>query len=211
MSSDSGNTTTSHTSTSDDESRTSEISQESTASAVSSTTQEFRIQLIHYMNTQLGIECEIDSLEQQDNDNHGPETYTIRDYTIIRFPTNPANPYHRCFIWSENAYFLVDLTTDRASMHLFSTKTCGKLVNAVLRTRPGDDLLADKLVLLYKGIPEKSDKDVPRGKFDILAEPFYQRLEYSLDFDSPEIQMTYIPESTQVYSYPNDRRPDISN
>ncbi len=194
---------------SDSESTASETSQESRTSEVSSTTQEFRIQLITYMNTQLGIECEIDNLEQQDNDNTGPETYTIRDYTIIRFPANPGNPYHRCFIWSENAYFLVDLTTDRALMNLFSTKSCGKLVNAVLRTRPGDDLLADKLVLLYKGIPEKSDADVPQGRFDILAEPFYQRMEYSLEFDSPEIQMIYIPESTQIYSYPNDRRPEL--
>jgi hypothetical protein len=158
---------------SDSESLTSETSRESTASAVSSTTQEFRIQLITYMNTQLGIECEIDSLEQQENDNTEPETYTIREYTIIRFLANPTNPYHRCFIWSENAYFLVDLTTDRALMNLFSTKTRGKLVNAVLRMGEPSDSSPNKLILLYRGIPEKSDEDVPRGRFDILAEPFY--------------------------------------
>lgn len=195
---------------SDSESQISETSQESTASAVSSTTQEFRIQLITYMNTQLGIECEIDNLEQQANDNTEPETYTIREYTIIRFPENPGNPYHRCFIWSENPYFLVDLTTDRALMNLFSTKTCGKLVNAAYQNGGLNySSSTNKLVLLYRGIPEKTDADVPRGKFDILAEPFYQRMEYSLDFDNPEIQMTYIPESTQIYSYPNDRRPEL--
>jgi hypothetical protein len=95
-------------------------------------------------------------------------------------------------------------------MNLFSTKTRGKLVNAVLRMGEPSDSSPNKLILLYMGIPEKTDEDVPRGRFDILAEPFYQRMEYSLDFESPEIQMTYIPESAQIYSYPNDRRPELN-
>lgn len=204
MSSDSES---SHSSSSEDaiEGTTSPVSTESES------TLEFRIQLITYMNTKLDIECDIDNLELEDSsDDTGSEMYSVSGYKIIRFPQNPqANSAHRCFIWSENAYFLADLSTDRVFIRLFSTKNQGKLMSAVFRQRSSDDLEADKLVLLYRGIPEKSEADVPRGKFDILAEPYYQRMEYSFDFDSPEIVMTYIPESAEIYSYPNDARPEL--
>jgi hypothetical protein len=193
---------------------------ESQASATRGTTQEFCIQLITYMNTKLDISCDIDSLEQQEDDNSGTEIYTVREYTIIRFPANLDNSYHRCFIWDSNSYFLVDLATDRAFMHLFSTKSVGKLVNAVLQSgEPSNSVCQSgepsnsqptKLKLLFRGVPEKSSDDVPRGRYDIQAEPYYYKMDYTLDFDNEEIQMRYIPDSTNTYSYPNDRRPDIS-
>lgn len=206
MSSDSSSNT-SHTDTSDDESQTSETSH---ASATSGTTQEFCIQLITYMNTKLDINCDIDNIElQKKDDNSGPEIYKVSEYTIIRFPTNSANTEHRCFIWDSNSYFLVDLTTDRALINIFSTKSVGKLVNAILRQGEPSDSQPAKLKLLFKGIPEKSDEDLPQGKFDILAEPYYYKIDYTLDFDQEEIQMKYIPGSANTYSYPNDSRPEL--
>ena len=104
---------------------------------------DFRIKLITYMNTKLDEECDIDDLEQlgesdDTNPNHpvSGQEFAIAGYKIIRIRGNI------CFIWTISSYFLVNLDTDLAHMRLFSTKTEGKLVKAVLGNQNSDDIAA---------------------------------------------------------------------
>jgi hypothetical protein len=188
------------------------ISETSTASSLSETTQEFRIKLITYMNMKLAHECDIDDLESQgESDNTTTATTTNRDgqeykvgeYNIIHIRDNI------CFIWADNSYFLVNLDTEVAHMRLFSSKTEGKLVKAVLGNQELDYITSPKIRLLFEGQPEKTQADVPRGRYNILAEPYYTHQDYNLDL-SGMCNMTYCPSSNQVYSYPNGRMPEIS-
>ena len=168
---------------------------------------DFRIKLITYMNMKLDEECDIDDLEQlgesdDTNPNHQEtgQEFAIAGYKIIRIRDNI------CFIWESNSYFLVNLDTDLAHMRLFSTKTEGKLVKAVLGQLNSDDIAAPKIRLLFEGQPEKTQSEVPRGRFDILAEPYYTRRDYDLDLSA--IDMSYVNNSCEVYSYANGRMPE---
>ena len=172
---------------------------------------DFRIKLITYMNMKLDQKCDIDDLEQlgESDDtttattrNRDGQEYTVGNYKIIRVQDNI------CFIWADTSYFLVNLDTDLAHMRLFSTKTEGKLVKAVLGCQESDDIAAHKIRLLFECQPEKTQSEVPRGRFDILAEPYYTRRDYDLDLSA--INMTYLNSSCEVYSYANGRMPEIS-
>jgi len=171
---------------------------------------DFRIKLITYMNMKLDEECELDDLAQEphsesdDNQEHpAGKRYTVGNYKITRIRDNI------CFIWTINSYFLVNLDTDLAHMRLFSNTTQfeGKLVKAVLGQLNSDDINSPRIRLLFEGQPEKSQSEVPRGRFDILAEPYYLRRDYLLDLSA--IDMSYMNDSSDVYSYANWRMPEI--
>ena len=167
----------------------------------------------------LDQECDIDDLDQlgESDDtttattrNRDGQEYTVGNYKIIRVRDNI------CFIWADTSYFLVNLDTDLAHMRLFSGKTEGKLVKAVLGNQESDDIASLKIRLLFEGQPEKTQAEVPKGRYDILAEPYYTRWDYTLDL--PGINMTYVNgengssgngSSGDVYSYPNGRMPEI--
>lgn len=175
---------------------------------------DFRIKLITYMNMKLDQECDIDDLEPQgesDNTttatttNRDGQEYTIGEYNVIRVRDNI------CFIWVDTSYFLVNLDTEVAHMRLFSNKAEGKLVKAVLGSQESDDIASPNIRLLFEGQPEKTQAEVPKGRYDILAEPYYTRRDYTLDLSG--INMTYLNggngSSGDVYSYPNGRMPEI--
>lgn len=177
-------------------------------SSVAERLTDFRVKLITYMNMKLDEECDIDNLEQLGTPNNPdpaqPETgqeFAIAGYKIIRIRDNI------CFIWTANSYFLVNLDTNLAHMRLFSTKTEGKLGKAVLGRQESDDIAAHRIRLLFEGQPEKSQSDVPRGQYDILAEPYYSRQDYGIDLAG--INMYYLNNSCQIYSYANGRMPEI--
>jgi len=167
---------------------------------------DFRIKLITYMNMKLDEVCELDDLEPLAESDDTPESpagkrYTVGEYKILRIRDNI------CFIWTINSYFLVNLDTDLAHMRLFSTKTEGKLVKAVLGQLDSDDINSSRIRLLFEGQPEKSQSEVPRSRFHILAEPYYLSRDYLLDLSA--IDMSYLNSSGEVYSYPNGGMPEI--
>jgi len=169
---------------------------------------DFRVKLITYMNMKLNEECDIDNLEQLGTPNNPdptcPETgqeFAIAGYKILRIRDNI------CFIWTDTSYFLVNLDTDLAHMRLFSTNTEGKLVKVVLGQQTTDNSTVPKIRLLFECQPEKSQSLVPRGRIDILAEPYYSRRDYNLDLAG--INMNYLNSSSEVYSYANGRMPEI--
>ena len=167
---------------------------------------DFRIKLITYINMKFDEACEIDDLEQLGESDDTPENpagkkYKMRGYKIIRIRENI------CFIWCINAYFLVNLDTDLVHMRIFSTNIEGKLVKAVLGKLNSDDIEAPRITLLFEGQPEKQQAEVPRDRFDILAEPYYTHREYILDLAA--INMTYVTGRCDVYSYANGDVPEI--
>jgi hypothetical protein len=168
---------------------------------------DFRIKLITYMNTKLDVECDINHLKQlvisDNNDPNHPETgqeFAIAGYKIIQIRGNI------CFIWESNSYFLVNIDTDLAHMRIFSTKTEGKLVKAVLGCQKSDNIATPKIKLLFEGQSEKTQADVPSSRYDILAEQYYTSRDYELDLQ--EMNMNYLNGSSEVYSYANGRMPE---